>query len=382
MISTFDVAILGTGTMGSAAAYFLSKSGLKVIAFERFRVVHEMGSHTGSTRIIRHAYHESPDYVPLVLRSDQLWLELEKLMDKQLLIRTGGMDLGPKEGTVVDQALLACRTHDLPHEHLNANEILKRWPQFNIPENWHACFDPNMGFLLVENCIAAYAGAARTLGAQIHEEEEVLSYDCDSGIRIRTNDGNYEVGKMVVCAGAWNHKLLSDLKLPLTVKRKALVWLQAENPENFVVGKFPIFLADTPAGLLYGFPIHGHPGLKIANHHDAGPPVDPDHVDHVFHTADAKDAQDFAMRHLRGVTSNVLEGKICLYTLTPDEDFLIDVHPENRNIVFAAGFSGHGFKFAPVVGEILSELIQKGTTDHPISKFRLTRFFGTTDEHR
>ena len=368
--------------MGSATAYFLSKSGLKVIAFERFRVVHEMGSHSGSTRIIRHAYHESPDYVPLVLRSDQLWLELEKITTKQLLIRTGGMDLGPTEGTVVDQALLACRTHGLPYEHLNSKEILNRWPQFNIPENWHACFDPNMGFLLVDNCIAGYAEVARTLGAQIQEEEEVLSYDCDSAIRICTNHGVYEVGKMVVCAGAWNYKLLSDLKLPLTIKRKALVWLQTEDPQNFVIGKFPIFLADTPVGLLYGFPIHGLPGLKIANHHDAGPPVDPDHVDRVFHAEDAKDAQDFAMRHLRGVTSNVLEGKICLYTLTPDEDFLIDFHPENRNIVLAAGFSGHGFKFAPVIGEILTDLIVHGATNHPISKFRLSRFIGTTDEHR
>ena len=382
MTSTFDVAIVGTGTMGSAAAYFLSKAGLKVIAFERFRVVHEMGSHSGSTRIIRHAYHESPDYVPLVLRSDQLWLELEKITAKQLLLRTGGMDLGPIEGTVVDQALLACRTHDLPYEHLDADEILKRWPQFQIPENWHACFDPYMGFLLVDNCIAAYADAARELGAQIHEEEKVLSYDCDSAIRIRTNHSVYEVGKMIVCAGAWNHQLLSDLNLPLTVKRKALVWLRAENPENFVIGKFPIFLADTPVGLLYGFPIYGRPGLKIANHHDAGPPADPDHVDRVFHAEDAKDAQDFAKRHLRGVTSKVLEGKICLYTLTPDEHFLIDFHPEKRNIVLAAGFSGHGFKFAPVVGEILTDLIQKGSTDHPISKFSLSRFIGTTDKHR
>jgi monomeric sarcosine oxidase len=375
MISTFDVAILGTGTMGSAAAYFLSRSGLKVIAFERFRVVHEMGSHSGSTRIIRHAYHESPDYVPLVLRSDELWQELEKITTKQLLIRTGGIDVGPTEGTVVDQALLACQTHGLPYEHLDANEILKRWPQFNIPENWHTCFDPNMGFLLVDECIAAYADAARALGAEIHENEEVLSYDCDSAIRLRTNHGNYEVGKMVVCAGAWNSKLLSDLNLPLTIKRKALVWLQTENPENFVIGKFPIFLADTPAGLLYGFPIHGHPGLKIANHHDAGPPVDPDHVDREFHPEDAMDAQIFAMRHLRGVTSNVLEGKICLYTLTPDEHFLVDLHPENRNIVIAAGFSGHGFKFAPVVGEILTNLVHKGATNHPIEKFRLSRFY-------
>ena len=345
-----------------------------MIAFEQFHLLHEMGSHSGSTRIIRHAYHESPDYVPLVLRSDELWRQLEKTSGKKLLIRTGGIDMGPRDGTVVSDALLACRTHRLPHEYLDPDQVMRLWPQFSIPDNWHACFDPNMGFLIVDECISAYADAARKLGAEIHEQEPVLEYRCNGSIRIKTSKAEYETAKMVICAGAWNSKILTELDLPLTVKRKTLAWLEADQPEQFQVGKFPIFLADTPSGLLYGFPISGRSGLKIANHNSAGPPTDPDHVDREFHEADANDAKEFASKHLNGISTNLLEGRICLYTLTPDENFIIDLHPENQNIAVAAGFSGHGFKFAPVVGEILSNLILKGETDYPLDKFRFSRF--------
>ena len=374
MNSSFDVAIIGAGTMGSAAAFFLAQAGLRVLVLEQFRIAHEFGSHSGATRIIRHAYHESPDYVPLVLRSDHLWQELEQRSNAPLLIRTGGIDLGPKEGKVVANAELACRTHSLPFEHMEANEIMQRWPQFRIPANWHACFDPNMGFLLVDNCIHAYADAARKTGAEIHEEETVLSYHTKTSISITTTKTTYSVQKVVVSAGAWNTQLLRDLALPLVVKRRTLSWLKTENDEFFRPGNFPIFLADTPAGLLYGFPVYGKPGLKMANHHERGPETDPDTVDRIFHPEDALDAQEFASKFLVGVHSTVIDAKICLYTMTPDEHFVIDLHPRNPNIVVAAGFSGHGFKFAPVVGEILRDLAINQHTDHPISKFRINRF--------
>jgi monomeric sarcosine oxidase len=372
-VKSFDVAVVGTGSMGSAAAYQLAKSGWEVAAFEQFKIVHEMGSHSGSTRIIRHAYHESPFYVPLVLRSDLLWLELQEITGKKLLIRTGGIDLGPRDGTVVRDALLACTEHNLPYEHLSGKDVLQRWPQFQIPEEWHACFDPNMGFLLVNDCIRSYAEAARSQGAELHEEEPVLECHFGETISLRTPKEEYQAGKIIFSSGAWSGKILQDLKLPLVVKRKTLVWLEVENPRNFEIGNFPIFLTDTPVGLLYGFPLYGHPGLKIANHHAAGSAVDPDRVDREFHPADAADAQAFASQHLKGVSTNVLEGKICLYTMTPDEHFLIDFHPENRNVVFATGFSGHGFKFAPVVGEVLADLAMEGRTDQPVEKFRLSR---------
>jgi sarcosine oxidase len=370
----FDVAVIGIGTMGSSAAYELASRGLKVIAFEQFQIVHEMGSHSGATRIIRHAYHESPDYVPLVLRSDELWQKLELRRNIPLLIRTGGMDVGPRNGTIVRDALLACTEHNLPFEHLSAVEILKRWPQFRIPEDWHACYDPKMGFLLVNDCIRAYAASAREAGAEIHEEEPVLDFRADEDITIKTAKGEYKAGHAVFCGGAWTAKLLRELSLPLTAKRKSLVWLRVQNPDDFQVGRFPIFLADTPAGALYGFPLWQSNGLKVANHYGAGNSVDPDTVDRNFQPEDALDAQNFATAHLNGVTREVIDGKICLYTMTPDEHFLIDLHPEHQNIVMATGFSGHGFKFAPVVGEILADLITNHQTKHRISQFKLSRF--------
>jgi monomeric sarcosine oxidase len=375
MISTFDVAILGAGTMGSPAAFFLAQAGLKVVLFEQFRIAHEMGSHSGSTRVIRHAYHESPDYVPLVLRADELWQQLEAKTGQQLLIRTGGIDLGPREGTVVENALLACRSHSLPHEPLSSNQVMERWPQFKVPANWHACYDPKMGFLLVDSCLRTYANLARESGAEVHEEEVVLGYQANAEtIRIRTSKGEYEAAKLVVCAGPWSSKILADLNLPLTVKRKTLSWFEVEEPQNFSVGKFPIFLAETAAGLLYGFPIYGHLGMKIANHNGSGPSADPDTVDRTFHPEDARDARKFATEYLNGISTKLLEGKICLYTLTPDEHFIIDLHPQNQNIAIAAGFSGHGFKFAPVVGEMLCDLILHGNRKHPAQQFRIARF--------
>jgi monomeric sarcosine oxidase len=371
----FDVAVVGTGTMGSATAYELTKRGLKVIAFEQFRIVHDMGSHSGNTRIIRHAYHESPDYVPLVLRSDELWQQMEQKKGSQLLFRTGGVDFGPRDGTIVQNALLACSEHRLPHEHLSGSELMRRWPQFRVPEEWHACFDPNMGFLLVNDCIRAYTESAKDGGTEIHEEEPVLDFRSGQDITIKTAKGEYKAGHAVFCAGAWTAKLLRALELPLIVKRKTLSWLRVLSTEEFQVGRFPIFLCDTSAGALYGFPLYQNDGLKVANHHGLGTAVDPDTVNREFQPGDASDAQAFAKSHLRGVTSEIVDGKVCLYTMTPDEHFLIDFHPDHPNVVMATGFSGHGFKFAPAIGEILADLVVNRHTGHPIARFRLSRFF-------
>ncbi|MCI0527896.1 MAG: N-methyl-L-tryptophan oxidase [Nitrospira sp.] len=360
--------------MGSAAAFHLSRRGYRVIAFERFRPVHEFGSHSGRTRIIRHAYHESPDYVPLVLRADALWCELEVASGHPLLIRTGGLDIGPEGCSFVTGALQACQLHNLPYEHLKAEGIMKQWPQFRIPDNWEACYNAQAGFLLVDRCIQAHLCEARTQGGRICEEEPVISFnDPGSCVQIRTDKDVYEVGCLVVCAGAWASWVLEELKLPLVVKRKTLAWLRPKNPADFAPEKFPVFITEGEEGALYGFPLYNHPGIKIANHY-GGIEVHPDQVDRVFHETEAGEIRSFVRKYLPGITEEVLDGKVCLYTLTPDEHFIIDFYPGKRNIVIAAGFSGHGFKFAPVVGEILADLATEGKTRHPIDKFRISRF--------
>ena len=370
-----DVAIIGAGTMGSAAAYHLAKRGCGVIAFEQFQIVHEKGSHSGSTRIIRHAYHESPDYVPLVLRADQLWLDLEQQLQTRLLIRTGAVVMGPHECEAVIGAIVACERHSLPYEKLTAAAIRQRWPQFTIPADWEGCFDPMAGFLLVEPCIKSQIGLAARHGATIRENESVKSTaTLKNGFRIETDKNTYEVDKIIVTAGAWTAHVLKELQLPLTVKRRTVTWLRPRHPNLFHVDKFPIFLADLPGGLLYGFPLYGSDGLKIANHHSRGPAIDPDSADRNYSNDDATDAIAFARAYLPGVSEEIVEGKVCLYNLTPDEDFILDFHPQNKNMLIASGFSGHGFKFAPVIGEIVADLCLNGKTSMPIDRFRISRF--------
>lgn len=374
MIATYEVGIIGIGTMGSTAIFHLARRGYRVIAFEQFRPVHDFGSHSGRTRIIRQAYHESPDYVPLVLRADELWCELEKSSGHPLLIRTGGIDLGPQGCSFVAGALEACQTHNLPYEYLKAGEIMKRWPQFTIPDDWEACYNTQAGFLLVDQCIQAHIDGAKARGARICEEESVISFkEQNSSVQIRTNKGTYEVGCLIVCAGAWTSWILKHLGLPLVVRRKTLAWLRPKNPEDFLPEKFPIFVTETGEDAIYGFPLYDHAGVKIANHF-GGLEVHPDRVDRTFHETDAADMKNFVRNYLPGITEEVLDGKICLYTLTPDEHFIIDFYPGKRNILIAAGFSGHGFKFAPVVGEILADLFVEGRTRHPIDKFQISRF--------
>ncbi len=371
MTQTYDVAIIGAGTMGSAAAYHLARRGRRVIAFEQFGVVHEMGSHSGQTRIIRHAYHESPDYVPLVLRADDLWLDLENQTGTKVLHRTGGLVLGPENGYLVRDAVLACTTHHLPFEQLTATEIRNRWQQFHIPDNWTGCYDPRAGFLEVEHCIRLHCEQATKHGAALLTGETVQQIDRNS---ITTNKNTYQADRVVVCAGSWTSRILEHLHLPIVVKRKTVAWLRPKSKEHFLIGRFPIFLADVKAGVLYGFPIHGHEGIKIANHNSLGPETTPDRADRTFRPEDAIDMQDFVQEYLPEITSEVLDGKICMYALTPDEDFILDFHPADPDTLIAAGFSGHGFKFAPVIGEILADLCIDGRTRHGIERFRLSRF--------
>jgi sarcosine oxidase len=372
--ATYDFAVIGVGSMGSSALFHLARRGYRVIGFEQFRVVHDLGSHTGRTRIIRHAYFESPDYVPLVLRSHQLWLELQKSSGCLLLVQTGGLDIGPENGILFLGALNSCKLHRLPYSVLNASEVMKMWPQFQIPDHWKAVFNEDGGFLLVDSCINAHVGGAEAFGARICEDEQVMEVDDEtSHVRIRTNKGSYDAAKAILCSGPWSSAFLRELRLPLQVTRQPFCWFEASNPKDFTAEKFPVFLAEDSNGVFYGLPIHHHPGVKLA-HHKHGSVTNPDQVDRTFHTEDGKPVQEFAKDYLPGLKREILEGQVCLYTVTPDSHFILDHHPLHKNLVLAAGFSGHGFKFAPVIGEILADLAIDGQTQHPIGLFRISRF--------
>jgi monomeric sarcosine oxidase len=371
-LESYDVIVIGGGTMGTAVGWALGKRRLRTLVLEQFQPIHSLGSHGGRTRITRHAYAESPDYVPLVERSEEIWLELAAEAGTPLLIRTGGLDLQAPGYTHARGAARAAIERNLPHEWLPGAQVRGRWPAWSIGDDWEACFSPQTGFLLVEPCLHAMAAAARRLGVTYHQLEAAREWHADSGgVTVRTDSQRYYANSLVITAGAWASQVLGELGLPLTVLRKVIWWFAVRDPSRFGVSQFPIFIAEGPLGVIYGLPIYGHQGIKIANH-AGGESTSPDAVDRVVHLAEEADVVAFTGSALPAVSDHVLESAVCLYTLTPDRDFIVDRHPVHPNVAIAAGFSGHGFKFAPVIGELLASLVLDPSS-RAIPRFAVSR---------
>jgi monomeric sarcosine oxidase len=369
----YDVIVLGGGTMGTAAAWELGKRGVRALVLERFQHVHSFGAHGGKTRIIRHAYAEGADYVPLVLRADQLWQELEAESGERVLIRSGGLELAAPGHGHARAARASANAHAIPYEWLTAAEANRRWPAFSIPADWEVLFSPGAGFLLTEPALSAMAAAARRRGVVINEHEAAEAWGADaSGAWVRSARDTYLADRLIVTAGAWAGPLLADLGLPLTIQRKVLWWIAVADPDPFAPERFPIFITDSPFGEIYGFPVFGHPGLKIANH-AGGEPTTADTVDRTVRDEEKADVVALARLLFPSVGERVLESAVCLYARTPDTDFILDRHPEWPNVVVGAGFSGHGFKFATAVGEHLVELALDSTAP-PFPRLALDRF--------
>ena len=352
----YDAIVVGGGTMGSAAAWALATRGARTLVLEQFRHVHGRGSHGGQTRIIRHAYAESPEYVPLVLRADELWRELEDTVGTQVLHRTGGLEMSGPGGDHARSVRRSATEHGLPHEWLTPDEVRRRWPVWDIGDDWEACYTPGAGFLTTEPSLRSLRRAAERLGAVFREEEPVRAWEATlDAIDVRTDQGVYGAERLIVTAGAWAGSILTELGLPLTVLRKTLWWLAVADPTPFVPERFPVFIAESAEGDVYGFPLHDEPGLKVARH-SGGEPFDPDATDRVARDEEKQEVVPFVRRRLRGVSDRVTSSAVCLYTVTPDHDFVVDRHPERLNVVIGAGFSGHGFKFTPAIGEELAAL--------------------------
>lgn len=373
MTERHDVIIIGGGTMGTAAAWALGKRGISSLVLERFQHVHAFGSHGGETRIIRHAYAESPDYVPFVRRADALWQELEAESGQQLLVRCGGLELAAPGYGHARAARASAEEHNLPFEWLTGDEATKRWPMFRVPSDWDALYSPASGFLLTAPALTAMASGARTAGATIREHATVTGWGSD-GSRVWVDvEGERHHGQAAILApGAWAGGILANLGLPLQVRRKTLWWQAVDDPDAFAPDRCPVFITDSPAGEIYGFPIYGTPGVKIANH-QGGESADPDHVDRQTRDGENADCLQLANLLLPGVSAKVVQSAVCLYTMTPDTDFIIDRHPFYANVAIAAGFSGHGFKFAPAVGELLADLVTNPAAE-TLPRTRIARF--------
>lgn len=375
----YDVAVLGLGGMGSAAAAHLARRGKRVLGLEQFSSPHDRGSSHGKTRVIRQAYFEHPAYVPLLLRAYELWRELETETSSQLLLLPGGLMIGRQEAEVVRGSLASARQYGLAHELLDAPELRRRYPQFQISDDTVALFEKAAGLVFCERAIQAHLMMAARHGAALHFHEPVLGWEAGKNISIRTHRGTYEAEQLVICPGAWAPEIFSQLRLPLTVERQVLFWFSPSGGTTpFLPDRFPIYIWQREDGAMpYGFPaLDDFPGtVKISYYRKpSSEPCHPESIDRSIRPDDLASIQQAVRQFLPGLEGPLAAAVTCMYTLTPDFHFLIGEHPEDPRVKMAAGFSGHGFKFCSVVGEILADLAIQGKTAHPIDLFSPTRF--------
>jgi sarcosine oxidase len=369
----YDVIVVGLGAIGSAALRVLAKRGVRVLGVERHAPGHELGSSHGETRMIRLGYFEHPSYVPLLRHTYALWRELEAEAKTKLLHITGIAEIGAPDSDVVTGTLAASRLHDLPHEVLSAADAMRRFPAFRLPKDFVCVFQPDGGFVAVEAAMTAMIDQAKTAGAEVWSETTVQSVQpTGGGVRVETSRGSIEARSVVVAAGPWIGQLVPGL--PLRVTRQVMTWFRPREPSLFEPDRFPVFLLRSQHGNHYGFPSTGGGLVKIARHHHLDETADPDRVDRTVSAKDEAAIRAALTAHIPAADGPLAAAKTCLYTVTPDHDFIVDRMPSAPNVVVASVCSGHGFKFAPVMGDILADLAIQGETRHDIRRFRLSRF--------
>jgi monomeric sarcosine oxidase len=376
----FDVIILGTGSMGGAAANALAERGVNVLGIEAFEPGHDQGAAHGGTRIIRQSYFESPDYVPLLRRSYELFRKLEEESGRDIMQLCGGIYIGDPDSVTFAGSRLASELHGLDHEILTAGEIRERFPTMDPADNALGLYEANAGYVRPEETTIANAEVAAKKGATLHFHEKVLSWRA-------TGDGSVTAGvevttdKLIVSPGAWAPVMLPELDLPLQIDRMLFYWFSpdctAEVPfESWSEENHPVYIEETNGNdQIYGFPATDGPdgGFKLGFFRK-GTPTTADTIDREVHSHEIDEMRARAVELFPGLTGPVVQAKTCLYSVTPDEHFVVGPHPDHPQVIVACGFSGHGFKFVPVIGEILADLAVDGRTDHGISLFDPARF--------
>jgi sarcosine oxidase len=371
----FDVIVIGVGGMGSAAACELARRGRRVLALEQFTLGHDRGSSHGHTRIIRQAYYEHPDYVPLVCRAFKRWYDLEQRQGLHLLSECPCLSIGRADSAMIAGVRASAAQHHLPVEALSAADLRHRFPAFRFGDEYVGVLERSAGFLYVEDCVQAHACEAVRLGAIIQDNEPVVSWQANKReVIVQTTAERYTAARLVVTAGPWAGQVLARHGAFLRVMRQVVQWFGTRDDALFRRDVFPLYIADTPQGHFYGFPVLNANGAKVAQHYGAPELIAPSEIDRSIKPEDEQTARAFLREHLPLIDGPRCRASVCIYTLTPDRHFVIDLHPEHPNVALAAGFSGHGFKFASVVGEILADLAEHGHTDMPIGMFRIGRF--------
>jgi monomeric sarcosine oxidase len=373
---TADVIVVGGGVMGCAAAYHLAKDGLRVRLLEQFAVGHTYGSSHGPSRIIRLAY-DGADYVQLARASYALWHDLEAESGASLMLKVGGFDFGSPDAFMLAGIRTTYEALDVPFEAVDRDEIVRRFPQFNLSEDTIGYYQPDYSLLAADQCVTTLAAQARYHGVTFHENEPVRRIrPTPKGVTVRTEQGTYAASRLILSAGSWLPPLLRqlDLDLPLTVTKEQLAFFKPPDPAVFRPGRFPLFIHRFPGttSLGSGFPIFGHTGVKMMLDR-IGPAVDPGHPDYTIDRSRLDRLHAYVASVLPALGNDIIETVTCRYTMTPDEDFVIDPHPAYPQIVIASPCSGHGFKFGIVIGRILADLAVRGATEYPIERFRLDR---------
>jgi sarcosine oxidase len=375
----FDVIVAGLGAMGSAAVYHLARRGQRVLGIDRFAPPHTLGSSHGHTRIIREAYFEHPQYVPMVQRAYAAWEDLERVSGEHLFERTGGLMAGRADSAVVSGARASADRHKLPYEELSAADIRRRFPALRVADDAVGLLEPRAGILFPERCIGVHLRFAAAHGATLRTNDPVTAWSADvSGVGVKVDTasgGSYTADRFVISAGAWAHALLPELSLPLTIERSVVHWFDpARNHEDFTGrGGLPIFIWEYGPGLMiYGFPARDE-GVKVALHHQGERTADVASVRREVGENEIVEMRALLERLMPDLNGPWRTSTVCLYTNTPDEDFVIDAHPAHPQVLIVSPCSGHGFKFSSAIGEIVTDLVVEGESAFDLTPFRLAR---------
>ena len=379
----FDVIVIGVGSMGSSACYHLARRGYKVLGLEKFRIGHENGAHTGQSRIIRKAYFEAPEYVPLLESAYKNWKDFENETGEKIYFQTGLLYMGQPGHALMKGMKQSAGLYHVPVESLSAKDVKKKFPAFHVPPGFEVVLEPGAGFIPPEKTIRLFAEHAQKAGAEIHTKENVMRWEVKGNHCIVTSGKReYTCDRLIITAGPWTGKMIPALQNKLSVTRQFIAWVKMKNERSFEWGKFPCWMIadDEKPGAYYGFPSlptdqFGEPaGMKIA-HHFPGQQTDPDQVNRQAVPEDEKNIEYALQKYFPGSFDSIISSKTCLYANSPDEHFMIDFLPGyDEKVVIACGFSGHGFKFVSLIGPVLADLAMTGKTIPGINFLKLERF--------
>ncbi|MQG12607.1 MAG: N-methyl-L-tryptophan oxidase [SAR202 cluster bacterium] len=370
----YDVIIIGLGAMGSASSYYLSKNGVNVLGLDTYEPPHKLGSSHGHTRVIREAYHEGISYVPIVKRAYDLWNELDHEIEEKLILEYGGMYLGD-DGKYLSDAKKSAKKYEIPISEFSSQEIKEKYKVLNPPKNFKGLLENRSGAVFPEKAISNFLSKSINYGSTHNYNEKVIDWNKESQIyQVKTNKNNYFAEKLIFSSGAWIKNLVPSLNLPIKIERQVLFWFDPiKDKDQFHYSNMPNTGWDLDNGIeFYTQPIIEDKGFKVAMHHN-GKFISEDNLNRESNMDDLNIVKNFLEEYIPLANGNLLDSRVCVYTNTPDLDFIIDFYPEDENIIICSPCSGHGFKFTPAIGEICSKLVEKKQINYDLSEFSIKR---------